>query len=103
MSCACAVMLLFLLQGPPNDPPAKPAEKSAPAYLAEFNKLKADMDKVQAEINQKFVAAKSEAEQEAAMRSLEAKGLPLVEKALALVQAPCRRQGGRRSVDLDSQ
>ena len=45
MSCLC-VLLLLLGRAAGEDPPAKPAEKSQPAYLAEFDKLKAEMNKV---------------------------------------------------------
>lgn len=86
MSCLC-VLLLLLGRAAGEDPPAKPAEKSQPAYLAEFDKLKADMNKVQQAMNQEYAAAKTDEEREAAVSRIQTdKGLPLADKAVALVR-----------------
>ena len=86
MSCLC-VLLLLLGRAAGEDPPAKPAEKSPPAYPAEFDKLKAEMNKVQEAIRKEYAAAKTDEEREAAVSRIQTdKGLPLADKAVALVR-----------------
>jgi hypothetical protein len=72
---------------PPSD---APQAKSEPGYLAEFRKIKVEMDKVQESVSKDYQAAKTEEEREAviakAMQVMNEKGRPLGDKALALTR-----------------
>jgi hypothetical protein len=82
--------MLFLGQAPPSDAPPRTAGKSEPGYLAEFKKLKAEMDRLQESLNKDYLVAKTEKEREEvvlkATQVMKEKGQPLAEKALALVR-----------------
>ncbi len=66
------------------------AEAADPDYLVEFRRLQAEMKELMESLEKKYGAAKSQEEREAAMapvmRSLQEKGAPLADKALALVR-----------------
>ena len=72
-------------------PSAAELKEDAPAFLAEFRKLKTAMDKLTQQTNKGFASVKTEAEKEALMVSaLEVyrrEGAPMAEKALALVKS----------------
>ena len=81
------IALLLVGQAAGQSPIAKPADKSQPAYLAEFKKLKAETDKLQASFGKQYAAAKNDEKRQAALLDdLEAKKLPLAEKAIAAVR-----------------
>src|SRR5262245_1823759 len=70
-----------------QDSPAQPGDKSQPAYVAEFKKLKAETEKLQKVINKEYAAAKTDQEREALLaKGLFDKSAPLAAKAIALVR-----------------
>ena len=68
----------------------RPGPTPPTAYLIPFRRLKEEMEKLEQSVMEKYQAAKSEEEREAALvqatRVLNEKGAPLVDKALSLVQ-----------------
>jgi RNA polymerase sigma factor (sigma-70 family) len=78
----------------PKPPPGQAADT---VYLIQFHQLKDEMENLEKSLMQKYQAAKSEAEREAAVvqatRLMKKMGAPLIEKALELVRAHAADSG----------